>query len=118
MNRKQMFRILGIPTLLSLLVVPLDVKADTLEELNQQKTELESRIQELDENSSGQQELLDTLEAKKEQLGVGTITLQKEIDKLTLQLVEQQGKLQSSEEKIKELSTQLSQLKIGKYTLI
>ena len=47
MNRKQMFRILGIPTLLSLLVIPLDVKADTLEELNQQKTELESRIQEL-----------------------------------------------------------------------
>ena len=110
MNRKQMFRILGIPTLLSLLVVPLDVKADTLEELNQQKTELESRIQELDENSSGQQELLDTLEAKKEQLGVGTITLQKEIDKLTLQLVEQQGKLQSSEEKIKELSKEAEML--------
>ena len=110
MNRKQMFRILGIPTLLSLLVVPLDVKADTLEELNQQKTELESRIQELDENSSGQQELLDTLEAKKEQLGVGTITLQKEIDKLTLQLVEQQGKLQISEEKIKELGKEAETL--------
>lgn len=103
MNRKQILRILVIPSLLSLLVVPLDVKADTVEELNQQKTELESRMQELDENSAGQQELLGTLDAKKEQLGVGTITLQKEIDKLTLQLVEQQEKLQISEEKIKEL---------------
>ncbi|CZR07176.1 M23 family metallopeptidase [Trichococcus ilyis] len=103
MNRKQMLKILVIPSLLSLLVIPVDVKADTVEELNQQKTELESRIQELDENSAGQQELLDTLDAKKEQLGVGTITLQKEIDKLTLQLVEQQGELQISEKKIEEL---------------
>ncbi|HFR3442991.1 TPA: hypothetical protein ACT2F6_000421 [Streptococcus suis] len=43
MNRKQMFRIIGIPAFFSLLVMPLDVQAGTLEELNLQKEGLESR---------------------------------------------------------------------------
>lgn len=65
MNRKQMFRIIGIPAFFSLLVMPLDVQAGTLEELNLQKEGLESRKQELDEYSSGQQVKLDSLREKK-----------------------------------------------------
>lgn len=110
MNRKQMLRFFGIPAILSLLVVPLDVKADTLDELNQQKAELESRMQELDENSAGQQEKLDTLAARREQLGEETIALQKEIDQLTVQLVELQEKLRISEEKAKKLGEEIEAL--------
>ena len=78
------------------------MKADTLEELNQQKTELESRIKNWMRFFRATR-AIGHIGGKESNLGLEQSPC-KEIDKLTLQLVEQQGKLQSSEEKIKELS--------------
>ena len=90
MNRKQLVKFISIPLLSSLLILPMDVNARSIEDLTQEKEQLEKQLQELDGESISQQVKLDGLEARKEQLRTGTIALQEKIDALTLQMAGQQ----------------------------
>lgn len=90
MDRKQLVKFISIPLLSSLLILPMDVNARSIEDLTQEKEQLEKQLQELDGESTSQQVKLDGLEARKEQLRTGTIVLQEKIDALTLQMAGQQ----------------------------
>lgn len=90
MDRKQLVKFISIPLLSSLLILPMDVNARSIEDLTQEKEQLEKQLQELDGESISQQVKLDGLEARKEQLRTGTIALQEKIDALTLQIAGQQ----------------------------
>lgn len=90
MDRKQLVKFISIPLLSSLLILPMDVNARSIEDLTQEKEQLEKQLQELDGDSISQQVKLDGLEARKEQLRTGTIALQEKIDVLTLQMAGQQ----------------------------
>ena len=90
MDRKQLVKFISIPLLSSLLILPMDVNARSIEDLTQEKEQLEKQLQELDGESISQQVKLDGLEARKEQLRTGTIALQEKIDVLTLQMAGQQ----------------------------
>lgn len=90
MDRKQLVKFISIPLLSSLLILPMDVNARSIEDLTQEKEQLEKQLQELDGESISQQVKLDGLEARKEQLRTGTIALQEKIDALTLQMAVQQ----------------------------
>lgn len=90
MDRKQLVKFISIPLLSSLLILPMDVNARSIEDLTQEKEQLEKQLQELDGESTSQQVKLDGLEARKEQLRTGTIALQEKIDALTLQIAGQQ----------------------------
>ena len=90
MDRKQLVKFISIPLLSSLLILPMDVNARSIEDLTQEKEQLEKQLQELDGDSISQQVKLDGLEARKEQLRTGTIALQEKIDALTLQMARQQ----------------------------
>ena len=90
MDRKQLVKFISIPLLSSLLILPMDVNARSIEDLTQEKEQLEKQLQELDGESISQQVKLDGLEARKEQLRTGTIALQEKIDALTLQMARQQ----------------------------
>ncbi|MGB4933060.1 MAG: M23 family metallopeptidase [Streptococcus suis] len=90
MDRKQLVKFISIPLLSSLLILPMDVNARSIEDLTQEKEQLEKQLQELDGDSISQQVKLDGLEARKEQLRTGTIALQEKIDALTLQMAGQQ----------------------------
>ena len=90
MDRKQLVKFISIPLLSSLLVLSMDVNARSIEDLTQEKEQLEKQLQELDGESISQQVKLDGLEARKEQLRTGTIALQEKIDVLTLQMAGQQ----------------------------
>ena len=90
MDRKQLVKFISIPLLSSLLILPMDVNARSIEDLTQEKEQLEKHLQELDGESISQQVKLDGLEARKEQLRTGTIALQEKIDALTLQMAGQQ----------------------------
>ncbi|MFE2776026.1 MULTISPECIES: M23 family metallopeptidase [Lactobacillales] len=90
MDRKQLVKFISIPLLSSLLILPMDVNARSIEDLTQEKDQLEKQLQELDGESTSQQVKLDGLEARKEQLRTGTIALQEKIDALTLQIAGQQ----------------------------
>ena len=90
MDRKQLVKFISIPLLSSLLILPMDVNARSIEDLTQEKEQLEKQLQELDGESTSQQVKLDGLEARKEQLRTGTIALQEKIDALTLQMAGQQ----------------------------
>ena len=68
MDRKQLVKFISIPLLSSLLILPMDVNARSIEDLTQ--------LRELDGESTSQQVKLDGLEARKEQLRTGTIALQ------------------------------------------
>ena len=89
MDRKQLVKFISIPLLSSLLILPMDVNARSIEDLTQEKEQLEKQLQELDGESTSQQVKLDGLEARKEQLRTGTIALQEKIDALTLQIAGQ-----------------------------
>lgn len=90
MDRKQLVKFISIPLLSSLLILPMDVNARSIEDLTQEKEQLEKQLQELDGESTSQQVKLDGLEARKEQLRTGTIALQEKIGALTLQIAGQQ----------------------------
>lgn len=90
MDRKQLVKFISILLLSSLLVLSMDVNARSIEDLTQEKEQLEKQLQELDGESISQQVKLDGLEARKEQLRTGTIALQEKIDALTLQMAGQQ----------------------------
>ena len=90
MDRKQLVKFISIPLLSSLLILPMDVNARSIEDLTQEKEQLEKQLQELDGESISQQVKLDGLEARKEQLRTGTIALQEKIDALTSQRAGQQ----------------------------
>ena len=90
MDRKQLVKFISIPLLSSLLILPMDVNARSIEDLTQEKEQLEKQLQELDGESISQQVKLDGLEARKEQLRTRTIALQEKIDALTLQMAGQQ----------------------------
>jgi|GEM_PF-702923 len=90
MDRKQLVKFISIPLLSSLLILPMDVNARSIEDLTQEKEQLEKQLQELDGESTSQQVMLDGLEARKEQLRTGTIALQEKIGALTLQIAGQQ----------------------------
>lgn len=90
MDRKQLVKFISIPLLSSLLILPMDVNARSIEDLTQEKEQLEKQLLELDGESISQQVKLDGLEARKEQLRTGTIALQEKIDALTLQMAGQQ----------------------------
>lgn len=90
MDRKQLVKFISIPLLSSLLILPMDVNARSIEDLTQEKEQLEKQLQELDGESISQQVKLDGLEARKEQLRTGTIALQEKIDALTSQMAGQQ----------------------------
>ncbi|MFZ2952657.1 MAG: M23 family metallopeptidase [Streptococcus suis] len=90
MDRKQLVKFISIPLLSSLLILPMDVNARSIEDLTQEKEQLEKQLQELDGESISQQVKLDGLEVRKEQLRTGTIALQEKIDALTLQMAGQQ----------------------------
>lgn len=90
MDRKQLVKFISIPLLSSLLILPMDVNARSIEDLTQEKEQLEKQLRELDGESTSQQVKLDGLEARKEQLRTGTIALQEKIDALTLQMAGQQ----------------------------
>lgn len=90
MDRKQLVKFISIPLLSSLLILPMDVNARSIEDLTQEKEQLEKQLQELDGESTSQQVKLDGLEARKEQLRTETIALQEKIDALTLQMAGQQ----------------------------
>lgn len=90
MDRKQLVKFISIPLLSSLLILPMDVNARSIEDLTQEKEQLEKQLQELDGESISQQVKLDGLEARKKQLRTGTIALQEKIDALTLQMAGQQ----------------------------
>ena len=90
MDRKQLVKFISIPLLSSLLILPMNVNARSIEDLTQEKEQLEKQLQELDGESISQQVKLDGLEARKEQLRTGTIALQEKIDALTLQMAGQQ----------------------------
>ena len=90
MDRKQLVKFISIPLLSSLLILPMDVNARSIEDLTQGKEQLEKQLQELDGESTSQQVKLDGLEARKEQLRTGTIALQEKIGALTLQIAGQQ----------------------------
>ena len=90
MDRKQLVKFISIPLLSSLLILPMDVNARSIEDLTQEKEQLEKQLQELDGESISQQVKLDGLEARKKQLRTGTIALQEKIDALTLQMARQQ----------------------------
>jgi len=90
MDRKQLVKFISIPLLSSLLILPMDVNARSIEDLTQEKEQLEKQLQELNGESTSQQVKLDGLEARKEQLRTGTIALQEKIDALTLQMAGQQ----------------------------
>ncbi|MGH2075996.1 peptidoglycan DD-metalloendopeptidase family protein [Aerococcus urinaeequi] len=90
MDRKQLVKFISIPLLSSLLILPMDVNARSIEDLTEEKEQLEKQLQELDGESTSQQVKLDGLEARKEQLRTGTIALQEKIDALTLQMAGQQ----------------------------
>lgn len=90
MDRKQLVKFISFPLLSSLLVLSMDVNARSIEDLTQEKEQLEKQLQELDGESISQQVKLDGLEARKEQLRTGTIALQEKIDALTLQMAGQQ----------------------------
>ena len=90
MDRKQLVKFISIPLLSSLLILPMDVNARSIEDLTQEKEQLEKQLQELDGESISQQVKLDGLEARKEQLRTGTIALQEKIDVLPLQMAGQQ----------------------------
>ena len=90
MDRKQLVKFISIPLLSSLLILPMDVNARSIEDLTQEKEQLEKQLQELDGESISQQVKLDGLEARKEQLRTGTIALQEKIDAFALQMAGQQ----------------------------
>ncbi|HFI0082372.1 TPA: M23 family metallopeptidase [Streptococcus suis] len=90
MDRKQLVKFISIPLLSSLLVLSMDVNARSIEDLTQEKEQLEKQLQELDGESISQQVKLDGLEVRKEQLRTRTIALQEKIDALTLQMAGQQ----------------------------
>lgn len=90
MDRKQLVKFISIPLLSSLLILPMDVNARSIEDLTQEKEQLEKQLQELDGESISQQVKLDGLEARKEQLRTGTIALQEKIDALPSQMAGQQ----------------------------
>lgn len=90
MDRKQLVKFISIPLLSSLLILPMDVNARSIEDLTQEKEQLEKQLQELDGESISQQVKLDGLEVRKEQLRTRTIALQEKIDALTLQMAGQQ----------------------------
>ncbi|WP_334124073.1 M23 family metallopeptidase [Streptococcus parasuis] len=90
MDRKQLVKFISIPLLSSLLILPMDVNARSIEDLTQEKEQLEKQLQELDGESISQQVKLDGLEARKEQLRTGTIALQEKIDAVTSQMAGQQ----------------------------
>lgn len=90
MDRKQLVKFISIPLLSSLLVLSMDVNARSIEDLTQEKEQLEKQLQELDGESISQQVKLDGLEARKEQLRTGTIALQEKIDALAFQMAGQQ----------------------------
>ncbi|WP_313095689.1 M23 family metallopeptidase [Streptococcus parasuis] len=90
MDRKQLVKFISIPLLSSLFILPMDVNARSIEDLTQEKEQLEKQLQELDGESISQQVKLDGLEARKEQLRTGTIALQEKIDALTSQMAGQQ----------------------------
>ena len=90
MDRKQLVKFISIPLLSSLLILPMDVNARSIEDLTQEKEQLEKQLRELDGESTSQQVKLDGLEARKEQLRTGTIALQEKIDALAFQMAGQQ----------------------------
>lgn len=65
MDRKQLVKFISILLLSSLLILPMDVNARSIEDLTQEKEQLEKQLQELDGESISQQVKLDGLEARK-----------------------------------------------------
>lgn len=79
MDRKQLVKFISIPLLSSLLILPMDVNARSIEDLTQEKEQLEKQLQELDGESISQQVKLDGLEARKEQLRTGPSHFKKKL---------------------------------------
>lgn len=91
--------------------LPTVAQADTLEEMEQKKNELNSQSSELNNRIKEQEETLNGLETEKSHLESDITTLQSQIDETVLKLHDQEQKLEESKAKVEQLKIEIEALK-------
>ena len=110
--KKKYFVLASSVLLLSPLVGGKIAQADTLDELNQQKQQLESKSQNIQSEINDKESSLQNLETQKEDLQQKVEGLQKSINDLFIKLEKQENKLQEIETKIEELKNKITALEL------
>ncbi|WP_192988011.1 murein hydrolase activator EnvC family protein [Carnobacterium mobile] len=91
--------------------MPTLVKAESVQELEKQKQELESKSNDLNSKIKKQEDTLNNLESQKADLEGDVKQLQTKIDEVVLKLHEQEKKLADSKAKIEKLQKEIEALK-------
>lgn len=92
-------------------IMPATASADSVEELEQQKQELENKSSELNSHIKKQEETLTGLESKKAAFETDIQQLQIQIDEVVITLHKQEQKLEESNLRIEELQKEIQLLK-------
>lgn len=111
MNKKYI-ALLSSMVLLSPLVGGMQVQADTLDELNRERQQLEEKSEDVQNKINDKESSLQKLEDEKSNLENRVSELQESIDELLLQLDKQEEELQKIEQKINELQERIEALQI------
>lgn len=85
-------------------------QADTLDELNQQREQLQEKANEVKNQINDKQSSIDQLEAEKANLQTKVAELQKNLDELIAKLQEQEAKLEEINAKIEALQARIAEL--------
>ncbi|MEK4948643.1 peptidoglycan DD-metalloendopeptidase family protein [Carnobacterium sp. FSL W8-0810] len=91
--------------------LPLTVNAETTEQLEQKKQELETQSTQINSDIQEKEDQLGSLETEKETLTEDVKQLQLKIDKFVLQLQKEEKNLEESKWKIEKLQTEINSLK-------
>lgn len=111
MKEKLTTGLIATMILASPIVMPTLVKAESVQELEKQKQELESKSNDLNSKIQKQEDTLNNLETKKADLEGDVKQLQTKIDEVVLKLHEQEKKLADSKVKIEKLQKEIEALK-------
>ena len=109
---KKYIALLSSMVLLSPLVGGMQVQADTLDELNREKQQLEQKSENVQGEINEKESSLQNLEDEKTNLEIRVTELQESIDELLLQLDKQEEELLKIEQKIEELQERIEALQI------
>lgn len=110
MKKKLITGLLAASMFVGPFIAPTTASAATLEEMQQQKEQLEKENQDIQNNINVKEEKLQSLAEEKAALEENVVQLQKEIDQVVRELKEQEDKLAAAKEKVEQLQEEIEAL--------
>ncbi|MDN6626555.1 MAG: peptidoglycan DD-metalloendopeptidase family protein [Pisciglobus halotolerans] len=111
MKKRVVTRLLAFSLAIGPLLSPIDVAADSLDDMQQEKNELENKQTHLQEDIEQSEKTMKSLSEEKASLENDVKALQLDIDDIVRKLKQQEDKLTEAQEKIKKLQSEIETLK-------